>query len=94
MTDPEFLKILCCPETRQSLRAADADLVQQLNQQIDSGQLRNRAGQPVTRKCDAGLVREDGRFLYPVCQDIPILLIHEAIPLGEPAAAPRPPASP
>ena len=83
MTDPEFLKILCCPETRGWLRAAEPVLVQRLNEQIDSGQLRNRAGQPVTRRCDGGLVREDGRFLYPICQDIPILLINEAIPLDD-----------
>ncbi len=83
MIDPELLKILCCPETRQPLSAAEPALVQRLNEQIDSGRLRNRAGQPVTRKCDAGLVREDRRFLYPVCQQIPILLIHEAIPLDD-----------
>ncbi len=71
MTDLEFLQILCCPETRQPLRVADADLLRRLNEQIGSGQLRNRAGQPVTRKCDAGLVRQDGRFFYPVCQQIP-----------------------
>ena len=83
MIDLELLKILCCPETRQPLRAAEPELVQRLNEQIDSGRLRNRAGQPVTRKCDAGLVREDRRFLYPICQQIPILLIQEAIPLDD-----------
>ena len=88
MTDAELLKILCCPETRQPLRPADPALVQRLNEQIASGELRNRAGQPVTRKCDGGLVRQDGRFLYPICQRIPILLIHEAIPLGGEANAP------
>ena len=88
MTDAELLKILCCPETRQPLRPADAALVQRLNEQIASGELRNRAGQLVTRKCDGGLVRQDGRFLYPICQRIPILLIHEAIPLGGEANAP------
>ena len=85
MIDPELLKILCCPETHQALVPADAALVQRLNAEIDSGQLRNRAGQPVTRKCDGGLVRKDGRFVYPVCEDIPILLINEAIPLSVPA---------
>ena len=82
MIDSELLKILCCPETHQPLVAADVALVQRLNTQIDSGQLRNRAGQPVTRKCDGGLVRKDGQFVYPVCEGIPILLINEAIPLG------------
>lgn len=82
MIDPELLKILCCPETHQPLTSADAALVQRLNTQIDSGQLRNRGGQPVTRKCDGGLVRKDGQFVYPVCEDIPMLLINEAIPLS------------
>ena len=82
MIDPDFLSLMRCPETRQPLAEAEAALVLRLNQQIDAGQLRNRAGRPVTRKCDGGLVREDGRYLYPICQDIPILLIPESIPLG------------
>ena len=81
MIDPQILEILCCPETRQPLQPAGAPLLERLNQEIKAGQLRNRGGQPVTRPCDGGLVREDGRYLYPICQDIPILLIHEAIPL-------------
>lgn len=81
MLDPKLLAQLRCPETRQPLQAADPALVQQLNARIDSRELRNRAGQPVQRRCDGGLVREDGRFFYPICQDIPVLLIDEAIPL-------------
>ena len=85
MIDAELLKILCCPETRQPLSLAAAALVQQLNEQITAGQLRNRAGKPVTRKCDGGLLRKDGQFIYPVSDGIPILLIDEAIPLvGQP----------
>ncbi len=82
MVDAELLKILCCPETRQPLALADAALVQRLNEQITAGQLRNRAGKPVTRKCDGALLRKDGQFVYPICEDIPILLIDEAISLA------------
>ena len=32
---------------------------------------------------EAGLVREDGRILYPVRDDIPVMLIDEAIPLED-----------
>jgi len=82
MVDAELLKILCCPETHQPLALAEAPLLQRLNEQITAGKLLNRGGKPVTRKCDGGLLRKDGKFVYPICEDIPILLIDEAIPLG------------
>jgi uncharacterized protein YbaR (Trm112 family) len=44
--------------------------------------LRNRGGQPLKDKLDAGLVRADGKFLYPIRQSISIMLVEEAIPLG------------
>ena len=81
MLDAELLKILCCPENHEPLTVADASLIERLNQQIAAGQLRNRAGQPVTEKLDGGLIRADRRFLYPIRQDIPVLLIDEAIPI-------------
>jgi uncharacterized protein YbaR (Trm112 family) len=82
MIDPELLKIMCCPETHQSLTLADPPLLEKLNRQIASNQLKNRAGQTVKENLDGGLVREDGKFLYPIRHDIPIMLIDEAIPLS------------
>jgi len=81
MIDAELLKILCCPETYESLKCAEPALIEKLNQQISAGQLRNRGGQIVPEKIDGGLVRADGKFLYPIRQEIPIMLIDEAIPL-------------
>jgi uncharacterized protein YbaR (Trm112 family) len=85
MVDAELLKKLCCPETRQPLSLADAALVQKLNEQIAAGQLRNRAGKPVARRCESALLRKDGQFAYPVCESILVLLIDEAIPLSSQA---------
>lgn len=82
MIDPELLKIMCCPETCQPIALADAALVEKLNRQIAAGQLRNRAGQLVTEKIDGGLIRQDNQFLYPIRNNIPVMLIDEAIPLG------------
>jgi uncharacterized protein YbaR (Trm112 family) len=87
MIDPKFLELLRCPETRQSLRAADADLLQQLNARISAGGVQNRGGQAVGRCCDGGLIRDDSRYLYPIWDGIPVLLVDEAIPL-EPVPAP------
>ena len=87
MIDPELLKILCCPESHQPLKPAEPALVADLNGKIQAGALRTRAGQLITQSCEGGLVREDGRFFYPIRQKIPILLINEAIALGPDSSA-------
>jgi uncharacterized protein len=79
----ELLEILCCPETHQSLAMADPSLISRLNDKIKAGELKNRAGKVVSEPMDAGLVRKDQKFLYPVRRQIPVMLIDEAIPLQE-----------
>ncbi len=81
MIDTQLLKILCCPETRQELTVAPDSLIAELNGRIVSGRMTNRGGKPVSMKLDGGLVRKDGKFLYPVRQDIPVMLIDEAVSL-------------
>ena len=81
MISQELLNILACPETRQDLTLADAKLIQQINVLIERGALHNRADEKILKKIDGGLVRKDRKYLYPVREDIPILLIDEAIAL-------------
>jgi uncharacterized protein YbaR (Trm112 family) len=83
MVDPELLSILVCPETKAPVRVADEDLVRRVNAAVEARTLKNRAGEPVENAIDGGLVREDGAYLYPVREDIPIMLIDEAIPLDQ-----------
>ncbi len=78
---PELLDILCCPETRQPLRLAGPELIERLNRALAAGSLLNRRGQPVAEPLTAGLIRQDGRFLYPIFGTIPVMLVDEAIPL-------------
>lgn len=81
MVDPELLDMLCCPETKEDVSLAEATLVEKLNRLAESGQLKNRGGEIVKEKMDAGLIRADRQVLYPIREDIPIMLIDEAIPL-------------
>ena len=66
--DEELLQILCCPLTRQPLRLADKDAL-------------NDASAKVARPISEGLIREDGRMLYPISNGIPLLTPEEGISL-------------
>ena len=82
MIDPDLLKILACPETHQPLSEADAELVERVNARIAAGDCRNAGGGKVEDPIEGGLVREDGKIVYPVRESIPVLLVDEGIPVG------------
>ena len=79
--DQQLLDILACPETKEPVALAENALINKLNAAIDAGTLSNRAGETITEKIDGGLIREDKKYLYPIRDDIPIMLIDEGIPL-------------
>lgn len=81
--DKDFLELLACPDTKQSVAEAPADLIQKLNQAIAEHKLKNVQGKSVEEKLDSGLIREDKAVLYPVREDIPIMLVEEGIPLNQ-----------
>ncbi|MBD3241527.1 MAG: hypothetical protein GF331_13140 [Chitinivibrionales bacterium] len=83
MIDQKLLSILCCPETKQDVTLVDDRVVKAINRKIDDGQVKNRAGEVVKEHIDAGLLREDRAYLYPIREDIPIMLIDEAIPFDD-----------
>jgi uncharacterized protein YbaR (Trm112 family) len=78
-----LLAILRCPEDHSPLSLADHGLVTQLNGAIQAGRLNNRAGQRVSRLLEGGLIREAGDLLYPIVDQIPVMLHDEAIPLAQ-----------
>ena len=78
---PRLIDLLVCPEDKSALHCADEETLTRVNREIDAGTLMNRAGHKIEERISEGLVRADGRFLYPVRDDIPVMLIDEAIPL-------------
>jgi uncharacterized protein YbaR (Trm112 family) len=79
---PDLLEILVCPETRQPVAMATEAILTKLNSEIAGERLRNRGGERVTSPIAEGLVREDGRILYPIDDGIPVMLIEESIELA------------
>ena len=82
MIEKELLELLVCPENHTPLHLADDLLLADLNRAIADGNVKNKAGEPVKEPLEAGLLREDGTVLYPIVDDIPVMLVDEAIVMG------------
>jgi uncharacterized protein YbaR (Trm112 family) len=79
--DKDLLQILACPETHQALDEAGPDLLKRVNDRIGAGKAKNKGGADVTQALEGGLVRHDGKIVYPIRDGIPVLLVDEGIPI-------------
>ena len=83
MIDKKLLSILVCPTDRTPLSIAGEQLITRVNRAIAAGRVKNQAGRPVEQPIEGGLLRADKTLLYPVVDDIPVLLADEAILLAQ-----------
>jgi len=79
MVDKELLSILACPQSQQPLTHASQEVLDRLNAAISKGTLTNSKGSVVTEPLLEALVTKDGSILYPVREDIPVMLIDQSI---------------
>lgn len=79
MIDQDFLAMLVCPATRQPLRQATAAELARLQDAIAKGGVKNRGGALVAVPWAGALATQDGAWLYPIQDGIPILLTSEAV---------------
>ena len=57
------------------------EFIARLNQAVAEKTLKNRGGQVIEKPLESGLVRADGKLLYVISDDIPIMLSDEAVDL-------------
>jgi uncharacterized protein YbaR (Trm112 family) len=77
------LAMLRCPNDRSTLSAVEPELLARINVAIKGNRISNVAGQRVERPIDGGLVRAAGDLVYPIVDQIPVMLYDEAIPLAQ-----------
>lgn len=77
--DEKLLKILCCPESRQELHLLTQKEVDVLNDLQKQEKLKHRNGELVQYGFTGALRRSDKAVIYPIREDIPVLLIEESI---------------
>jgi uncharacterized protein YbaR (Trm112 family) len=75
------MSLLVCPQNHMPLSPAEGALLAKLNRAISAGGVKNSGGRPVEGPWRGGLVRKDRLVVYPIVDDIPILLPEEAIAL-------------
>lgn len=79
---PDILPILRCPAGGGVLTLADADLIERINGEIAAGTARDQLDARVETRIDGGLVPAAGDRLYPIRENIPTLIVEDAIRLG------------
>jgi len=77
--DGKLLEILCCPVSKVALNRLEHSRLEKLNRAITSGEVESVRGEMVSAPLKEALITEDGRVIYPVVDDIPLLLEEKGI---------------
>ena len=89
MMDRRLLDILCDPVTKSPVRLLSSGELDALNRAIVAGQVRTEAGVPLAAAASAGLITRDGRTIYRIDDDIPVMLADEAVATSQIADFPK-----
>ena len=77
--DGKLLEILCCPVSKTPLRVLSRQKLEKVNEAIKSGEALYVGSEKVDDPLQEGLITEDGKVIYPVQDNIPILLEEKGI---------------
>ena len=77
--DGKLLEILCCPVSKVPLGRLEKPRLEKLNRAIGDGAVDYVSGEPVREPLADALITGDGKVIYAVVEDIPILLPDQGI---------------
>jgi uncharacterized protein YbaR (Trm112 family) len=77
--DKRLLDILCDPVSKTPLRMLNANELAALNRAVEAGSVDTVSGEKVKAPLQAGLITVDGKVVYRIDDDIPVMLPDEGI---------------
>jgi len=75
----DLLEILCDPVTKTPVQLLTPDQITKINAAIAAGKVKTADGKPVEGPLQEGLVTTDGKTIYRIDNDIPIMLAEQGI---------------
>ncbi len=72
--DGKLLEILCCPVSKTPLRHLESKRLEKLNRAIAAGEVLSVRGEKIESALQEALITEDSKVIYPVIDNIPVLL--------------------
>ncbi|MEZ5359370.1 MAG: Trm112 family protein [Candidatus Zixiibacteriota bacterium] len=70
----ELIKILCCPVTKQPVELLSNEKLNRLNSMIKDGKIKDNEGNAVDMIAESALITKDGKTIYRIDDDIPVML--------------------
>ncbi|MBD8527307.1 Trm112 family protein [Pseudomarimonas arenosa] len=86
--DKRLLDILCCPDTKQPVRLMNSAQLEALNAAQRQQGVKLADGSALEAPLKAGLITADGKTVYRIEDDIPVMLVDQAIATQQIASFP------
>ena len=77
--DGKLLEVLCCPVSKTALIRLSSARLEKLNTAIRAGEVQTIRGEIIKQTLNEALITEDSKVIYPVIDNIPILLEENGI---------------
>lgn len=77
--DRRLLEILCCPVSKTPVRRIDKETLEIINAAARQGEALQVDGTPLEAPLDDAIITDDGKVVYPIVDDIPVMLAERGI---------------